>query len=56
MRDVDPKRAAILLAPILVAILTLAVAGIMIDDQRAVDHVWTSSIMGQRQAEGQPTP
>jgi len=43
MRDFDPKRAAILLAPILVAILTLAVAGLFIEDNRAVDYVWTSS-------------
>ncbi|HWK14325.1 MAG TPA: hypothetical protein VNS02_08025 [Rhizobiaceae bacterium] len=43
MRDFDPKRAAILLAPIVVAILTLAVAGLVIEDHRMVDNVWTSS-------------
>jgi len=43
MRDLDPKRAAILLAPILVAILSLALAGIFIDNDRSVDHVLTSS-------------
>jgi len=48
MREFDPKRAAILMAPIVVAILALAVAGLFIDDRRAVDDVWTSSIVGQR--------
>ena len=43
MRDLDPKRAAILLAPILAAILTLAIAGIFAGDERMVDRVLTSS-------------